>query len=220
MMKSFGDTATDDTFPSNIMLDSIASQPLGILLPNTTIDRINILYTAGLCAWRIQNTATLQVSRHGWGAKTPLNEPNEGFITPLRLGPKDTLQVFPRAVDATAGDTACLAWITAGGVSELFSVTTSADNTMAELLHSSTGQSIGDTFFGSTVTSIEVQAEDGAFLTQMDMVDNTGGVVYTQRGGMRGSYVGAMSLYTNLDCKKISLPIGKGFALSVKTTTA
>ena len=163
MMKSYTDSATDDTFAANIMLDSIASQPLGILQPGSTIDRVNVLYTAGLCAWRIQRTDSLAVMRHGWASKTPYNNPNEGLHgSALVVNPKDTLQVYPRAVDATAGDTACLAWVTAGGKSELFSVTTSADNTAAELVQTETGQSIGDTFFGSTMTHVEVQCEDGA----------------------------------------------------------
>lgn len=220
MMKSYTDSATDDTFAANIMLDSIASQPLGILQPGTTIDRVNVLYTAGLCAWRIQRTDSLQVMRHGWASKTPYNQPNEGFMASMIVNPKDTLQVYPRAVDATAGDTACLAWVTAGGKSELFAVTTSADNTAAELVQTETGQSIGDTFFGSTMTHVEVQCEDGASLIQLDVIDNTGGTIYTQRGGIRGAYVGAMNLVTNIDCKMLAIPISKGFALKVKTTTA
>ena len=220
MMKAFTDTATDDTWDSNIMLDDIASQPLGLLIPNIVIDRINVLYTAGLCAWRIQQTDNLAVKRHGWASKSPLNNPNEGFMASLTINPKDTLQVYPRAVDATSGDTACLAWVTAGNATELFAVTTSADNTLAELVGAVTGSSIGDTFFGSVVTHIEIQSEDGANIIQMDLVDNTGGTIYTQRGGQRGAYVGAMNLVTNLDCKNLNLKIGKGYSLKVKTTTA
>jgi len=220
MMKAYADSATDDTFAANIMLDAISSQPLGILQPGSRIDRVNVLYTAGLCAWRIQRTDSLQVVRHGWGAKSPYNDPREGFMAPMVVNPKDTLQVYPRAVDSTAGDTACLAWVTASGKSELFAVTTSADNTAASLVQTETGQTIGDTFFGSTITHIEVQCEDGASLVSLDVIDNTGGTIYTQRGGIRGAYVGAMNLYTNIDCDNLSIPVAKGFDLQVKTTTA
>jgi hypothetical protein len=220
MMKSYTDSATDGTFAANIMLDSISSQPLGILQPSSRIDRVNVLYTAGLCAWRIQRTDSLMVSRHGWASKTPYNQPNEGFMAPMIVNPKDTLQVYPMAVNATAGDTACLAWITANGKSELFTVTTSADNTAAELLQTETGQSIGDTFFGSTISHVEVQCEDGASLVSLEVIDNTGGVIYTQRGGIRGAYVGAMNLVTNIDCQRLSIACGKGFSIKVKTVTA
>jgi len=219
MMKSYTDLATDGSW-SNILLDSISSQPLGILQPGTRIDRINCLYTAGLAAFRLQRTDSLQVVRHGWAAKSPYNDPREGFMAPMIVNPKDTLQMYPMAVNSTAGDTACLAWVTAGGKSELFTITTTADNTSAELLQTETGQSIGDTFFGSTITHIEVQCEDGASLVSLDVIDNTGGTIYTQRGGIRGAYVGAMNLYTNIDCNNLSIPVGKGFALKVKTVTA
>jgi len=220
MMKSYTDSATDGTFSTNIMLDSISSQPLGILQPGTTIDRINVLYTAGLCAWRLQRSDSLRIIRHGWASKTPYNQPNEGFMAAMTVNPKDTLQVHPMAVNSTAGDTACLAWITANGKSELFTVTTSADNTAAELLQTETGQSVGDTFFGATISHIEVQCEDGASLVSLEVIDNTGGVIYTQRGGIRGAYVGAMNLYTNIDCNMLSIPVGKGFSVKVKTVTA
>jgi hypothetical protein len=220
MMRSYTDSATDGIFSTNIMLDSISSQPLGILQPSSRIDRVNVLYTAGLCAWRIQRTDSLQVVRHGWGSKTPYNDPREGFMAPMMVNPKDTLQVHPMAVNATAGDTACLAWITANGKSELFTATSTADNTAIELLQAETSQSVGDTFFGTTISHIEVQCEDGASLVSLEVIDNTGGVIYTQRGGIRGAYVGAMNLYTNIDCNMLSIPVGKGFSVKVKTVTA
>jgi len=220
MMKSYTDSSSDGTFSTNIMLDSISSQPLGILQPGTRIDRVNVLYTAGLCAWRIQRTDSLQVVRHGWGAKSPYNDPREGFMAPMMVNPKDTLQVHPMAVAASAGDTACLAWITANGKSELFTVTTTADNTAAELLQAETGQTVGDTFFGATISHIEVQCEDGASLVSLDCTASDGGVIYTQRGGTRGAVLGAMNLYTNIDCNNLSIPVTKGFSVSVKTVTA
>ena len=47
--------ATDGQFSGNTLTDSLSSQQLGILMPNMSINRVQLQYTGGLSAWRIQN---------------------------------------------------------------------------------------------------------------------------------------------------------------------
>jgi len=73
--------------------------------------------------------------------------------------------------------------------------------------------------FNSTLQSIHIQCEDGAVLDSVEVIDNSGGTVWTAYGGVRGSTGGAMDLSYNLRVEGMAIPIGKGFSLKVTTTT-
>ena len=149
LTRTFTDTATDGTvFNGNSLLDDVASQQAGILLPGVTINSIQMTYTAGLCQWRIYDTNTQVVSRQGFASKVGYVCPMESQIAPYTLKKTDILQCFPKAVNSTAGDTEVLAWITTSGGVQSFQATTAADNTLIAMTNSITGQSLGDAFFG------------------------------------------------------------------------
>jgi hypothetical protein len=220
MSKSFSDTATDGQYDGNILLDDLGSNPLGILMPNTTINHVAVVYTAGACAWRIIDSVTLQVKRRGWGSLTGYSDYAQSKIQPYTIKKTDTLQVFPIAVDATSSQSAVLAWVTTNGGTELYNAADIPDNTATAITTAVNGQGIGDSAFGQTVTGISVQVEDGGTCKEVTITDNAGGVVYTAYGTKRGLTAGSRSNYYNIDLTGLNIRISKGFILKVKTVSA
>mgnify|MGYP003642389916 FL=1 len=135
------------------------------------------------------------------------------------MSPNDILTAFPLA-SGSVGTSAVLAWVTTTKGVELFSVTDSADGATTELKTAVNNQTIGDSFFNSTLTSITVQTQDDAQLDRVEVVDNMGGVVMTIQGNYRGATPASRSNYHNLDCSGLSAFIGKGFKLNVVTVSA
>ena len=216
MSKIFIDEATDGVWSGNVALDSISGQSIGILIPNSTLSWVQPQYAAGCMAWRLQNAQTLQVSQWGWGT-LPLIASKQ-YIQPVRVGPNDILTTFPLAI-AAGGSSSILSWVTTSMGTELFTIV-APDGADKELVTAVNGQTIGDAFFNSTLSSISVQVQDGANLASVQIVDNSGGVVMTIEGNGRGRMVGSDSNYVNLDCSGLSIPIGKGFKFLVNTVSA
>ena len=220
LTKIFTATATDDVWDGNTLKDSLSSQQIGILMPNASINRVQLQYTAGLCAWRIQNAQTLTFQRWGFGVLDGLACYASQSIMPYNINPNDIITVYPLPVDATANQTNVLAWVqTTKGV-ELFEAKGVVNATATEMTTVVNEQSIGDSFFASTLQSITVQAEDGSTVDSIEIIDNSGGTVMTLYGGVRGNSLGAMSLTANLEASGLAVPIGKGFTLKVTTTSA
>ena len=220
LTKIFTATATDDVWDGNTLKDSLSSQQIGILMPNASINRVQLQYTAGLCAWRIQNAQTLTFQRWGFGVLDGLACYASQSIMPYNINPNDIITVYPLPVDATANQTNVLAWVqTTKGV-ELFEAKGVVNATATEMTTVVNEQSIGDSFFASTLQSITVQAEDGSTVDSIEIIDNSGGTVMTLYGGGRGDSLGAMSLTANLEASGLAVPIGKGFTLKVTTTSA
>ena len=210
----------DDQWDGNTQLDSISGQQLGILMPNVTINKVECSYTAGLAAWRIQNSANLTFRRWGFGVKTGLACYESSMIAPYTINPNDIMTIYSLPVDDTAGETNVLAWVeTTKGV-ELFEAKGVADGTATAMKTVVNEQTLGDSQFNSTLRSIHVQAEDGATVNSVDILDNSGGVVITIFGSVRGDTLGAVSLEYNLKADGLAVPIGKGFSLRVNTTSA
>lgn len=218
--KIFSKSATDDQWDGNTLTDTLSQQQLGILMPGTSINRVQFQYTGGLCAWRIQNSATLTFQRWGFGVKDGLACYSTSYIQPYTINPNDILVAHPLPVEATAGQTNVQAWIqTTKGV-ELFEAKGVVDATPTAMNTVVNGQSLGDSMFNSMLTSIHVQAEDGATVDQIEIIDNSGGVVVTLYGGVRGDTLGAMSLSENLRADGLNIAVGKGFSLRITTTSA
>jgi hypothetical protein len=76
-------------------------------------------------------------------------------------------------------------------------------------------QTLGDAFFNSVLRSVKVQVQDGHSLTQVQIVDEMGGIVMTIQGGFRGASTGSRSNQYNLDASGIGIRIGKGWSLKV-----
>ena len=214
--KIFTGTATDGQWNYN-MTDSLSGQQLGILVPNAMITNVSVAYTAGAAAWRIQDAQTLAVKRQGWCALSTYNDYSKSAIVPYRVQPNDQLVIYSLAVDGDAGDSGNLAWVSTNRGTELFEVNTTEDNTLTEMLHATNSQTLGDLYFGSTIQSMSFQCQDGSILNQMQIVDNQGGVQFSQAGGRRAD-AGAPCVYSNLGMDGLMITVGKGFALKVAVT--
>jgi hypothetical protein len=221
LSREFTDDATDGgVFLGNNLLDTNSSQNIGILLPNTVITQVQVNYTAGLCQWRIFDSVTQGISRVGFGSKANYVCPMETAIPTYTLKKTDILQVFPKAVNATAGDSEVLAWVYAQGMqAQSFQATTTQDNAATEMTNSVTGQTIGDGFFGKMLNRICLQAEDGSHINDVELIDQTGSVVWKARGNFRLPTAGGKSTQTNLDIP-CGVMIQKGWALKVSATNA
>ena len=217
MSKIYSDSSTDGVWSGNVLLDTISQQSIGILVPMSTLTFVQPEYEAGAMAWRLQNAQTLAVSQFGFGCLAGQNV--KQYIQPTRVSPNDILTAFPLA-SGSVGTSAVLAWVTTTKGVELFSVTDSADGATTELKTAVNNQTIGDSFFNSTLTSITVQTQDDAQLDRVEVVDNMGGVVMTIQGNYRGATPASRSNYHNLDCHNLSAFIGKGFKLNVVTVSA
>lgn len=220
MGKVFTKTATDDVWDGNTLTDSLSSQQIGILMPSTSINRVQLQYTGGLCAWRIQNSQNLTFQRFGFGMKDGFACYHSSMITPYTINPNDILTVYPLPVDATALESNVLAWIQTSKGVELFEAKGVIDGTATELKTVVNDMTLGDSMFNSTLGSIHIQCEDNATLDEVTLIDNSGGTVLTLYGGVRGDSAGAMSLVYNLKADGLNVAIGKGYSIKVKTTSA
>ena len=210
--------STDGQWDGNTLTDSLSNQQIGILMPNTSINRCSVQYTGGLSAWRIQNSNTLTFQRWGFGVKDGFACWGSQGIAPYTVNPNDIFTVYPLAVNGGVNTTDSLAWIQTSKGVELFSAS-SIDGTATAMTSVVNSLSLGDAFFNSTLTSIMVQCEDGATLDSVEIIDNQGGTIFTAYGSVRGDSGGAMSLQYNLHATGLSIPIGKGFSIRVNTTT-
>ena len=130
-------------------------------------------------AWRIQNAQTLQVTRCGFASKVGYSCYDSCRIAPYNVNPNDIITVYPLPVDSTSSQSNCLAWITTSKGKELFSAIDIPDSTSTALTTVVNSQSLGDNMFGSTLTSMQIQVEDDGQLNQVDIIDNSGAVVFT-----------------------------------------
>ncbi|MAH91375.1 MAG: hypothetical protein CMA11_06350 [Euryarchaeota archaeon] len=220
MSKSFAVTATDGVWDGNIMIDTVGSNPLGILIPGQVIDKVCVQYTAGACAWRIIDSNTMVVKRRGLGALASYSDNQYCTIQPYTVQKTDTLQVFPVAVDATANQSNVLMWVQSRAGIELYYGTDIVDATATEIKTAVNAQGVGDSIFGSAISSMTIQAEDGATITNVELFDASGGLVYTAYGTKRGLNPGSRSNYFNLHVDRLGLNIGKAFVLKVTTVSA
>lgn len=216
MSKIYQDTSTDKSWSGNVLLDTISAQSIGILVPMSTLTFVQPEYEAGCMAWRLQNAQTLRVSSFGFGVLA--GESVKQYITPVRVSPNDILTAYPMA--AEVGTSSSLAWVTTSKGIELFT-SAQADATATQMLTAVNGQTLGDSFFNSTLSQITIQIQDGSRLDSVEIIDNMGGVVMTLQGNYRGATSPAsMSNVFNLDCANLAVPIGKGFKLQITTVAA
>ena len=217
MSKVFTKTATDGQWDANTLTDSLSTQQIGILIPNATVNRVQLQYAAGSCAWRIQNALTLKYERYGFGTPSGTTCFASSAIAPYRINPNDILVVYPLAVDSTNNESTAMAWIRTSKGVELYNATNIIGGVSTELKTVVNDQTLGDAAFNSVLQSIHVQAEDGETVEKVEIIDNSGGTVLTLYGSVRGTSGGAMSLQYNLKADGLALPIGKGFSIKVTT---
>lgn len=217
--KIFTKTATDDVWDGNTLTDSLSDQQLGILMPSVPITHVQATYTAGCMAWRIQNSANLTFQRYGFGVPDGFSCYASQRIAPYTVNPNDIFTVYPLPA-AGVGEANTLAWVVTTKGVELFEANAATSGTATAMKTVVNQQTLGDSMFNSTLQSIHVQAQDGATVDSIEIIDNSGGVVTTLYGSVRGASSGAMSLDYNLKVDGLAVPIGKGFSLRVTTTTA
>jgi len=214
MSKIFTDTSTDGQWSGNVLTDSIAGQSLGILIPNATLTYAQAGYNSGAMAYRIQNAQSLRVSARGFGVLNGQYCMSESSIGPVRVNPNDILTVFP--VPAAAGAASnVLAWVETTKGTELMQAVEADDGAAVPLTTAINGQTLGDAFFNSTLRSVKVQVQDGHSLTQVQVVDEMGGIVMTLQGGFRGASTASRSNEYNLYTSGLGIGIGKGWSLKV-----
>jgi hypothetical protein len=218
MSKIFNLTATDNQWDGNVLTDSISSQSIGILIPNTPINYAAAEYEAGGMAFRLQNAQTLLVKARGFANQSGLDCFASQQITPVTVGQNDILVVYPVPI-AGVGESNTLAWIQTSKSTELFTAMDATDNASKAMTSAVNSLSLGDLFFGSTLQRIWVQVQDGAALNYVDIVDEMGGVVMTLQGGKRGAMVGSKSNQYNLYAMNLGVPIGKGWSIRVNSST-
>jgi len=219
MSKIFTLDATDNQWDGNVLTDSIASQSIGILIPNTPLKFAQAQYEAGVMAWRLQNAQTLQVKARGLGVLNGLECFDSSVIPNVTVGQNDILTVFPNPAGG-AGTTNSLAWIQTSKSTELFTATGATDLTATNMVSAVNSQSLGDLFFGSTLQRIWIQVQDGASLDKVEIVDEMGGVVMTIQGGKRGATGGSRSNQYNLYAVNLGIQIGKGWQIRTTATSA
>jgi len=144
---------------------------------------------------------------------------SESSIMPVRVDPNDILTVFPFPLNAAGNTSNVLAWVETTKGTELMTAS-AADSTATALVTAINGQSLGDAFFNSSLRCVKVQAEDGAQLDKVEVIDEMGGVVKTLQGGFRGATGGARSNTYNLYAEGLGIAIGKGWTLKVTTVAA
>ncbi|MGB2038177.1 MAG: hypothetical protein ACPHX8_06885 [Candidatus Poseidoniaceae archaeon] len=215
MSKIFTLDATDGQWDGNVLTDSISSQSIGILIPNTTLSYAQGSYEAGCMAWRLQNAQTLIVKARGLGVLNGLECIESDSIQPVQVGQNDILTVFPQPAGG-AGTTNSLAWIQTSKSTELFTATGATDLTATNMVSAVNSQSLGDLFFGTTLQRIWIQVQDGGSLDKVEIVDEMGGVVMTLQGGKRGATGGSRSNLYNLYAINLNVRIGKGW--NIRTT--
>jgi hypothetical protein len=218
MSKIFTLSATDGQWDGNVLTDSISSQSIGILIPNTPINYAAAEYESGAMAWRLQNAQTLLVKARGFANASGLDCFESQQIKPVTVGQNDILTVYP-VPTATVGKTNTLAWIQTSKSTELFIAKEVSDLQTNALTSAVNSLSLGDLFFGSTLQRVWVQVQDGASLNFVDIVDEMGGVVMTLQGGKRGATLGSKSNQYNLYAVNLGVRIGKGWSIRVNSTT-
>lgn len=218
--REFTDTSTDDTWNANVLTDSVASTNLGLVMPGATIDHVQVTYQAGACLWRIQSAQTLVVKRWGYGVQAdygPLWA--DASIAPYVVAPDDILVAYPIAVDAGVQETAVLSWVMTSKGHEAFGAASIADDTATEIKTLVNAQTLGDYAFGSTLQGVTIQAEDGATVKEVQIIDQTGGTVWIGYGGKRAPTVGGLNPMWNFRADGLSIPIQKGWSLKVVTVS-
>jgi len=214
MSKVFTDTSTDNQWSGNVLTDSIAGQSLGILIPNAMLTFAQAGYNSGGMAYRIQNAQTLQVTARGFGVLNGQYCMSESGIGPVRVSPNDILTVYPIPAAAGAASNA-IAWVETTKGTELMKAVEADDGAAVALTTAINNQSLGDAFFNSMLRSVKVQVQDGHSLTQVQVVDEMGGIVMTLQGGFRGASTSSQSNEYNLYSTGLGIAIGKGWSLKV-----
>ena len=200
----------DESSWDNPMIDTIGSNDLGQVMAGSVITNLSVVYTAGTAIARIQDRNTLAVKRTVTGSKAGTTDFSQTQIQPYRVMPNDILVCYAQAVDATANQTSCLAWLTLGGQKIAFGGSDIVDATATEVKSLVNENSLG-TYYNQNLTGIEVMLEDGAALSLVTVIDPTGGTVISIPATTRD----AGHYYFNLQASGFQIPVQKGTVFKI-----
>jgi len=217
MSRSFSDTATDDKWDQNLMLSTNSSQNLGLEMAGVTVTWISCTYTNGAGLWRLRDSVTNKVERWGFCSKVGYVCDSELYIPAFTIKPTTLWEVYPVVINGSANSTNCLGWIQSGSYAEPFGVSTSADGTLTNLVSLVTGQSVGDTFFGKTISDIAFQTQDGSTLVSLAYVQSDGATQWSKAGNTRLPTAGGTSTQKNVYAKT-AIMVGKGDQIKISVT--
>ena len=212
MSRVFTGTETDNQW--NTVVSSNSSVNLGLEMPNVTIDSVQGHIQQVVWYTELKDTKTNRISRYGFGNKLGYTCAKTSMIMPVQIK-SSAYSIWPIVVNTTDHKTNVLALLyTSAGV-EPFGALTVADNTDTALTSLESSQSLGDWAFNSTLKKVCIQLQDGATLNSVSIIDQTGGTIMTQYGGIRQA-VGENSGLYNIEFS-CAVPIMKGYQIKVNT---
>ena len=216
MTREFSADATNGQWSGNILVDSVASTNLGLVMPNQTIDTIQCAYEKGGALFRIQSSQTLMQKRYGFASKKGYSCWDSSKIPTYKVQPDDIINVYP-VPDSGSGSNA-IAWVTTTRGFESMVALNVVDATTTELKTTTNDQSIGDYAFNATMTGLCIQLTDQRTLESVEVIDQTGGVIWKAFGAGRTPVDGgSINQLYNFDAKGLKIPILKGYTLKIKT---
>jgi hypothetical protein len=213
--RTFGVTATDGQW--NNVVSTLSSQAIGLEIPNTPISFVQLANTAEhTMLWRIIDGRSLVVRRTGMSFVTSFGCVESAQISPYVVQPQDLLQCYGLETSADNKSNALGLLYTPQGV-EPFGFAASADDGSATaIVNINTAQTLGDYAFGTTLLGYEFQLDSTHTLNSVQIIDQTGGTVYTAYGSNRLPAAGGKSYLYNIK-GATNIGIMKGWTMKLTT---
>lgn len=212
MSRTFSVTATDGQYNNAI---SSSSQQLGLELPMQTITEVQVAVAAGAVGtWKIMDSRTLQTRRQGLTYITQFGCMMEAQIAPYVIQPQDVLSVFTYPA-AASNKNNFIGLVTTSGGQEPFGFLAADDGSATAITSLIANQTVGDWAFGTQVTAIEFQVDQGHTIQEVTAVDQTGGQVMLLYGSTRLPTDGGKSILYNIKART-ALAVQKGWTIKVK----
>ena len=97
--RSYSVSSTDGSF-SNRLVDDVGSAQIGFSQTGELVDRIQVQYAGGSCAWRLIDSVSQVTLRTGFGylAGATGPSPYSGTIQPITISQNMVLEVYTAAV--------------------------------------------------------------------------------------------------------------------------
>ena len=212
--RKFNATSTDGQW-SNVTSTN-SDQALGLEVPLSTISFVQGANDAEpVMLWRIIDGRSLVVRRTGMSYVTGYGCMESAKIQPYQVQPQDLLQVYGLETSADNKNNVLGHLYTPQGVEPFGFAASADDGTFTAVVNINTGQSLGDYAFSSVLLGYEFQLDPTHQLQELQIVDQTGGVIYSSYGSNRLPIAGGKSIYYNIK-GKTNIPIMKGYTLKLK----
>ena len=212
--RTFGVTATDGQW--NNVISTLSSQAIGLEIPNTPISFVQLANTAEhTMLWRIIDGRSLVVRRTGLSFVTSFGCVESAQISPYVVQPQDLLQCYGLETSAADKSNVLGLLYTPQGV-EPFGFVAGDDGSAVAVTNINTAQTLGDYAFGTTLLGYEFQLDSTHTLNSVEIIDQTGGTVYTAYGSVRLPAAGGKSYLANIK-GATNINIMKGWTMKLTT---